>query len=166
MKAKWALLAIPLTAILTAIGCGQKDPYRSEARRDWKESAIKDITSRRANPGWITNRLNTLKRESGPAQLITDGWFTMGLLVFQNGEWMTFTNKCNKEDSNILDIFIGQGSDGKWYYSTYHFCVGMVALMAEDQPASLTGFRNSCYLREFDGRSDDCLNKTWPPEQL
>jgi hypothetical protein len=31
-----------------------------------------------------------------------------------------------------------------------------------DQPESLTKLRDDGFLKEFDGRSDDCLKKTWP----
>jgi hypothetical protein len=30
------------------------------------------------------------------------------------------------------------------------------------QPDSLAKFRTDCFLQEFDGRSDECLKKTWP----
>ena len=56
-----------------------------------------------------------------------------------------------------------RGSDGKWYYSTYHFCVEMIVLRDMlDQPENLAKFRNECALREFDGHSDACLETTWP----
>lgn len=38
----------------------------------------------------------------------------------------------------------------------------MFDLRYEDQPLGLSQFINAFSLREFDGRSDECLNKTWP----
>ena len=40
----------------------------------------------------------------------------------------------------------------------------MVGLMAEDAPGSIAEFTNRYALREFDGKSDVCLEKTWPLE--
>ena len=38
----------------------------------------------------------------------------------------------------------------------------MVGIMAEDVPGSIAEFTNRYALREFDGKSDVCLEKTWP----
>lgn len=59
------------------------------------------------------------------------------------------------------DIFIGHGSDGKWYYSTFHFCVEKCVLQMEPQPDSLAQLVNGYWLVPFDGKSDDCLKITW-----
>jgi hypothetical protein len=85
--------------------------------------------------------------------------------VTRNGEWLAYTNVCRKEDRHIHDLFLARGSDGRWYYSTYHFCIGMIVLrMEEQQPEDLAGFAKTYFLRTFDGQSDDCLQKTWPPD--
>jgi hypothetical protein len=80
-----------------------------------------------------------------------------------NGDWVVYRNVCWKEPSRIPDLFLGRASDGKWYYSTFHFCVRMIVLKDMlGQPEGLVNFRTNCYLREFDGRSDECLKSTWP----
>ena len=80
----------------------------------------------------------------------------------KNGDWIAYASRCSKEDWRIRDIFIGRATDGKWYYSTFHFCRGMLTLRVEDRPESLDKFITAYSLREFDGRSDECLKKTWP----
>jgi hypothetical protein len=40
----------------------------------------------------------------------------------------------------------------------------MVVLRMEEQSDDLAAFSKSYYLREFDGHSDECLQKTWPPD--
>jgi hypothetical protein len=80
----------------------------------------------------------------------------------KNGDWILYRSICTKQDRRIHDIFIGRASDGKWYYSTYHFCIGLVTLMMMDQSENLPEFLKTYYLREFDGHSDKCLKKTWP----
>ena len=82
--------------------------------------------------------------------------------MLQNGDWIVCENICQKEDNRIHDLFIGRGSDGRWYYSTFHFCVDLMVLHVEDrQPATLAQFADGFYLTPFDGRSDDCLRQTW-----
>ncbi|HMJ64280.1 MAG TPA: hypothetical protein VK615_02925 [Candidatus Binatia bacterium] len=70
-----------------------------------------------------------------------------------------------KEDRKIDDIFIARGSDGKWYYSTYHFCINMIALRIDPQQENLTQFTQTYFLRTFNEGTDDCLEKTWPPQR-
>jgi hypothetical protein len=82
-----------------------------------------------------------------------------------NGEWMAYRNVCAKEEDRIADLVIGRGSDGKWYYSTFHFCIGMLNLRTMEQPESLPRFQTEYFLQEFDGHSDECLKKTWPPKR-
>ena len=86
-----------------------------------------------------------------------------------NGDWIAYSNVCSKQNRRIHDLFIGRGSDGKWYFSTYHFCINMIALRIrtdiEGAHGSLLEFSNDCYLSEFDGSSDVCLQKTWPPKR-
>ena len=90
---------------------------------------------------------------------------TENLILATNGDWIVWASKCSKEDRRIHDIFVGRASDGKWYYSTFHFCNGKIVLMMEEQPANLGAFIQAYSLREFDGQSDECLGKTWPPER-
>jgi hypothetical protein len=47
---------------------------------------------------------------------------------------------------------------------TYHFCIDMIVLRGDDQSEDLAGFVKAYYLRPFKGHSDECLQKTWPPE--
>jgi hypothetical protein len=46
---------------------------------------------------------------------------------------------------------------------TYHFCIDMIVLSWDEQPEDLAAFAKKYYLRSFDGLSDQCLQKTWPP---
>ncbi len=87
----------------------------------------------------------------------------LAIIVMTNGQWMAYRNVCAKEKEGIPDLFLGRGSDGRWYYSTYHFCIRMIVLKDMlGQPESLAQFVQEGFLREFDGHSDECLKKTWP----
>lgn len=136
----------------------------SSARREWKDRAIADISTRVANSAWVSNELAHLKTRGDNHPSDSDGWLSERLIVMRNGDWLAYANLCQKQDSRIRDLFLGRGSDGRWYYSTYHFCKGMVVLKMEEQSDDLAGFAKTYYLRQFDGHSDECLQKTWPPD--
>ncbi len=143
---------------------GQRDPLRSSARREWKETAIAGISARMADPAWANREMADLETRGAAISGDSDGWLSERLIVMRNGDWLAYASICRKEDSRIHDLFLGRGSDGQWYYSTYHFCNGMVVLRMEDQSENLAAFARAYYLRPFDGHSDECLRKTWPPD--
>ncbi len=138
------------------------DLNQAKWRREWKDATISLLEKRVADAGWVTQELAAVKAKLAAEGEEDDGWFSSNLLLLKNGDWIAYASRCRKEDWRIPDIFIGRGSDGKWYYSTYHFCRGMLALRVDDRPESLTKFITSYSLREFDGHSDECLKKTWP----
>jgi hypothetical protein len=62
----------------------------------------------------------------------------------------------------IGQTFLARSADGHWYYSTCHFCDSMAAVRNEDPPGSIAEFARRYSVREFDGKSDVCLQHTWP----
>lgn len=135
----------------------------SRARKEWKEKAIAEIAQGTTDNTRVLKEIETLKTNSSE-ESEWDRWISKDLILMTNGEWVVYRNICAKEEGRIPDLFLGRGSDGRWYYSTYHFCVRMFVLKTMmDQPENLAKFKQDCYLREFDGRSDECLLKTWPP---
>jgi predicted nuclease of restriction endonuclease-like (RecB) superfamily len=134
--------------------------YGSE-RRAWKDQAIVEIERTAADNKGLAAEVEKLKAACA-ADPEGEAWASPQLLLMKNGDYLVYANICAKEDVRIPDIFIGRGSDGKWYYSTFHFCVGAMVLMMGERPASLQQFVDWYYLEEFDGRSDKCLERTWP----
>ena len=138
------------------------DRLSSKGRKEWKEKAIAGIVQRTSDGAGIIKEIETLKTNSSE-ESEWDRWISKDLILMTNGEWVVYRSICAKEEGRVPDLFLGCGSDGRWYYSTYHFCVGMIVLKTMmDQPENLAKFKQDCYLREFDGRSDECLKKTWP----
>jgi len=163
-------------AITAAIGCllvatiavllGRSgDRLQTKARKDWKANAIAEITRRSDDTNWLASEVRQLRTEMAKAEPGSGDWISQQLILLKNGDWMVFANKCQKEDNRIHDIFLGRGSNGKWYYSTYHFCIAMIVPRGDEQPESLAAFVQRYFLVEFDGRSDDCLKATWPPKR-
>jgi hypothetical protein len=165
--AKWLLIVAGLCGLLIALGAwlaAQRNPLRSEARRAWKEKAMAEIAALVADSNRLSGELEQLKEAQAQAKPTDEGfWISGHLLLMRNGDWLAYANNCWKEEPHIYDMFLARGSDGQWYYSTYHFCVKMLVLRVGDQPESLAAFAKAHYLRPFDGRSDECLQKTWPP---
>jgi hypothetical protein len=153
------LVAVAVVAIAA------RNAPSASARRAWKEKAIAEISSRVADSAWPSNELARLQTKgiNGPGNSGT--WLSERLIVMRNGDWVAYAAICQKENRRIQDLFIGRGSDGSWYYSTYHFCIDMLELrMEENPPDDLAAFSQTYHLRQFDGHSDECLGKTWPPD--
>ena len=153
------IIATGSVLLLAGIGAAvflRSPSLQSSARREWKEKSIAEISACIADSAWPSNELALLKTRSGD-----EGWLSEHMILMSNGDWLVYANSCQKQDGRIPDIFLARGSDGHWYYSTYHFCVGMVVLRSEEQPEDLAGFTKTHFLRPFDGHSDDCLQKTW-----
>lgn len=168
-KKKWLIIIIGvvLMALLAAAFVYPRYWYyrrlHAQPRKDWKEKAIAEIARRAGDSNWLTNEITGLKREVDVQPGHPETWLTEHLILMTNGEWIVYANVCSKEDSGIHDLFIGRGSDGKWYYSTFHFCIGMLVLMTQEyQPTDLPQFIEKHYLQQFDGQSDECLKTTWP----
>ncbi len=152
-------LALGISGVAAIMGVGR---LRYSARHAWKERAIQEIAQRTGDPRWSVEQSELLRKAGAPDRDNPDTWLSGQMILMQNGDWVAYTNICRKENWRIDDLFIGKGSDRQWYYSTYHFCIGMVVLRMETQPASLDEFVKAYYLRSFDGHSDECLQKTWP----
>jgi hypothetical protein len=132
----------------------------SRPRRQWKDQAIAKVQQRIGDQQWLSAELEVYTKTTTRPGYAPD-WVRDEIVVMANGEWIICQNICNKSDWRIKDLFIGRGSDGKWYYSTFHFCIGKMVLGIEPQPQSLEHFIRAFWLEEFDGRSDDCLRATW-----
>lgn len=160
-----AVLSCLLVATIAVVLGRSGDRLRTKARKDWKANAIAEIARRSGDSNWIASEVRKTRTEMAKTEPGSGDWISQQLILLKNDEWMVFANKCRKEDKRIHDIFVGRGSNGKWYYSTYHFCIGMVGVRIDEQPESLTALVQRYSLVEFDGRSDECLKITWPPRR-
>jgi hypothetical protein len=137
------------------------------ARRHWKDEAIPAITGWAEDRHWLAQEIGILTNRTTDRRVVEEGWPTDRMILMQSGEWLVYRSHCSKEEPHLVkDIFLAKGSNGKWYYSTFHFCVRMVGLRGEQetQPSNLAMFVHEYNLRQFDGRSDECLMETgtWP----
>ncbi len=136
------------------------DVHHYPERRAWKDRAIREINNDLEDAEIYRVLAGELPRSQGE-RLSTDGnWLTRRAIAFRDDSWMVYRQQCHKADPKIYDIFIGRGSDGKWYYSDAHFCINAYVLNSRGQPKSIGEFKQSFHLVEFDGRSDAALEST------
>lgn len=143
-------------------------------RHNWKEEAIPKISRLASDKVWISNEINFINgTDAGRGQLmLAKGWLSDNMVLMKNGEWIVYQSHCAKEPPhNVSDICIAKGSNDKWYYTTCHFCIGMIALIGlqestveeegqDERPIDLASFISRYQFKEFDGKSDECLKKT------
>jgi len=135
------------------------------ARREWKDKALPEISTLTSNKDWVDGEkdLLTNSQQKQNQRIMETGWLTDKMILMKSGEWLVYKSHCSKRPpKNVRDIFLANGSDGKWYYSTCHFCVALTTLRLnqQDPPKDLASFAKRYQLREFDGVSDDCLKET------
>lgn len=142
----------------------QQRRLRAPERKQWKEQALARVNASSRNAQMISNEVAVLHAEAQTQS--GDGWIGMSLVLMTNGEHLVYSHIDAKQDRRVSDLFLARGSDGKWYYSTYHFCINMITLrteiMGESKRGSIREFASEYALHEFDGQSDECLKKTWP----
>ena len=109
----------------------------------------------------IRRELDELK--AGPKPDIDFGWAHDQVLLMTNGDYIIFASRHGRNNGFVDHLFLGHASDGRWLYSTYHFCNMMAMVRSDDPPGSITEFERRYSVREFDGKSDICLQHTWPP---
>jgi hypothetical protein len=150
-----ALLAVGIVGSIAFVFVRRSDRMTGVARGEWKNQAITRIEKRSADDPWIKSTI---------ASSSQSGWNGDELLMMKNGEWIICQSICSKQNWFIHDLFVGKGSDGKWYYSTFHFCINKTVLRDESQPETLAQFVSAYWLTPFDGKSDACLQTTWTGE--
>jgi hypothetical protein len=100
--------------------------------------------------------------KSGPAPNMNFRWAHHHVILMTNGEYLVYASRHGFNSGFVDHLFLGHGSDGRWLYSTYHFCNGLAGVIADDPPGSISEFATRYSAREFDGKSDECLQHTWP----
>jgi len=171
MRKKLAAIGTAICFCAVALGVvifvGGPERRESKARRQWKDNAIVQIAKQTSDSAGILKEIEAMMTTPKDSEW-WDTWISEDLILMTNGQWMAYRSVCQKEDERIKDLFLGLGSDGRWYYSTFHFCVNMQNLNLQPpmpggmQPRSLTEFSNKYYLKEFDGHSDESLKETRP----
>lgn len=155
------LAAVPLCLVLFFCVWRHFDRLdRERLRAQWKDAALPRLAALAADPKAIAKELEDMKEQN--LRLGRTNWTGDRLLVMTNGEYLVFESRHGFNNGYINHLLLARGSNGKWLYSTFHFCNSMVMVTAHDPPGSIAEFSRKYFAREFDGKSDECLEKTWP----
>ena len=159
MKKKQLIVGLISVVILALLTSRVIRIYRSHVLLDWKRTAIPALEA-------FCDDTNSIAQE---IELITavgnirthSEWYSTRLLHFRNDEWAAYVNRSIRQNWRFPDIVITKGSDGRWFYTTLHFCPDMIELIGTPQPASLSAFRERYLFREFSGNPEEQLPPTW-----
>lgn len=160
---KFATLSLVVLCIIAGsvlVIVKRSDEFHTAERRQWKNDVIAAITKDLKNADYLKESLGDVPTPMGEFD-DSEHWLTADTIVCRDASWLAYRAQTHKNDPKIHDIFIAKASDGKWYYSDFHFCKQMMVLGSDGQPVTLDQFKKDYYLVEFDGSSDDALDPTW-----
>jgi hypothetical protein len=121
----------------------------------WKGPALERLAATSNASEKVRQELEELKAGSNL------DWTHDNVLLMTNGEYIVYAYRHGRNSGFVDHLFLGRGSDGRWLYSTFHFCNSMVGA-DQDAPGSIDEFAEAYSARTFNGKSDECLKRTWP----
>lgn len=133
------------------------------ARAAWKTTTLDQLAGLSLTNEDVSRELNTLKDNRGVGEY--QEWISERILLMTNDEFLVYASRHGFNNGALDHLFLAHGSNGRWYYSTYHFCNSMVGVRIDGPPGSITEFSSRYAVREFDGKSDVCLEHTWPEKR-
>ena len=133
---------------------------QERARAQWKDAALARLATLSTNTATIKMEVEDIKALD--LKFGSSHWTGDRLLVMTNGEHLVYASRHGLHSGVVNHLFLARGSDGKCLYSTFHFCNSMVMVSADAPPGSIAEFSRKYFAREFDGKSDVCLEKTSP----
>jgi hypothetical protein len=97
-----------------------------------------------AQAQWLENARQTLASRNAPTADIvhtfrSGNWAGQGYLTFSNG-WASFDFHTFHDSEKIGDIALLRTSDGVYYTSHFHFCVGETEFSSQPQPRDISQF--------------------------
>jgi hypothetical protein len=126
MKRKGCLIAFVCVAAATILDVIGVPIYRAHLLRVWKGTAIPELARYTAASAEIVRDLDRLRALTNADK--NAKWFSGRLIPFPSGEWTAYANKSIRLDWRYPDMVITKGSDGRWFYTTAHFCPDLIEL--------------------------------------
>ena len=156
-------LAIPILIVVFIAGCRSVVKHKYEhARKVWKDDALMQIAKTSMTNEEVLTEIDQIKH---PTPSLDFGWTHNHVLLMTNDQFLVYAFRHGFNNGFVDHLFLAHGSDGRWYYSTYHFCSMMAGVRGDDPPGSISEFEKRYSVRQFDGKSDECLQHTWPPNR-
>jgi len=149
------LMLLALVVLVGGLWFGAR--FVSERPRSaWKGPALQRLSALSATNETIRAELDWLKVNTNAYSR----WAQDDVLLMTNGEYIIYEYRHGRNDNFPPHLFLGHCSDGRWLYSSYHFCNKMHMVDGDDPPGSIAEFKKTYSAREFDGKSDVCLKMT------
>jgi len=152
-----------ISFVLVALLIGWRPTIRykyARARAAWKTATLPRLAALSLTNQNLSQELETLKAGAGVGE--HPEWVSDNLLLMTNGEYLIYASRHGFNNGFVDHLFLAHSSDSRWLYSTYHFCNSMAGVRRDTPPGSITEFATRYLVREFDGKSDKCLQHTWP----
>lgn len=159
-----SIVILCIMAVGAFVAVTRSDKFHTAERRQWKNDTIAAISKDLQNPDYLKARLGEVPQPMSEFDTSEPQWLTDDTIVCRDATWLAYRAQTHKNAPKIHDIFIARASNGKWYYSDYHFCKQMMVLASSGQPETLDQLKKEYYLVEFDGSSDEALDQTWNSE--
>jgi hypothetical protein len=152
-------LAVPLILVGLVFGGWSALNYKYErVRAEWKTAALVRLAGISPANLEVSQELETLKASRATEK--DQEWVGTRTLLMTNGEYIVYEYRHGRNDYFPPHLFLGRCSDGRWLYSSYHFCNGLLSVRRDDPPGSIAEFAERYFARAFDGKSDECLKIT------
>lgn len=163
--AKRVLVAMGLVALsgvmVVGVGFWVGSRHYWNLRREWAGEALPMMVCPPDYRGVDAEEAEQLLRGIGSAGW--GDWMGERVLVMRDGAMIDYRFWHGANSGLVDHLFLGRGSDGRWLFSTYHFCNGLAAVRGEEAPDSIEDFMQRYSVREFAGAGDErCLEHTWP----
>lgn len=156
--------SIPLILVGLVFGWWSVTRYKHQrARAEWMATTLPRLAEKSLTNEDINRELEALKANRGAGDL--QEWTGDHVLLMANDEYLVYEYRHGFNNGFVDHLFLAHGSDGRWYYSTYHFCNHMATVTFAGPPGSIAEFARTYSAREFDGKSDVCLQHTWPEKK-
>lgn len=153
-----SLINLPLLAVLGFFG----ERTRQRAKRaHWAMATLPQLSTLSITDSLIREDLQALA-QANKADPSFDLWTGDHVLLMTNGMYLLYKFRHGDNMGFVPHLFLAHGSDGRWYYSSYHFCSLMATVRGDDAPGSIEEFAQRYGVNTFDGTSRVCLRVTWP----
>jgi len=157
------ILGVLSGLVIAAVIAWQIMSYVWNRQHDqWMERSVQELRALSTETNWIAGKIESLCAFPNQQDDLGRHFISPDLILMANGEWIVYRAATHKQGTQFPELFVGYASDGRWYYSTYHFCRQMMVLGCDGKPSSLSEFRTKYCLVPYSEEPYHELKATWP----
>src|SRR5436309_571876 len=115
------LAAIPLVVVVLLISWWSSTRWRYErARGSWKAATLPRLAGLSITNDEVSGELEALNGAISRGDY--RNWVGDHVLLMTNGECLIYAFRHGFNNGFVNHLFLAHSSDGRWLYSSYHFC--------------------------------------------